>query len=76
MYPAHQMSPQISLACQRQVAHWSGPPHKTCPLNTPAARGLEEYISAVLERFLQPIYALRASEELWQEHDTIYCIAY
>jgi hypothetical protein len=28
------------------------------PPGTPAARGLEEHSSAVLERFLQPIHAL------------------
>jgi hypothetical protein len=31
---------------------------------TPAARGLEELFSAVLERFLQPIHALRVLQEL------------
>ena len=29
------------------------------PLGTPAVRGLEELFSTVLERFLQPIHALR-----------------
>jgi hypothetical protein len=29
------------------------------PLGTPAARGLEELFSTVLERFLLPIHALR-----------------
>ncbi len=29
------------------------------PQGTPAARGLEELFSPVLERFLQPIHALR-----------------
>jgi hypothetical protein len=28
-------------------------------VTTPAARGLEKYFSAVLERFLEPIHALR-----------------